>query len=195
MTIKQRQCLLAYLGYYNGEIDSQWGRESLLATERFQNDHGLPCDGIWGPLTEAKVLAVIAGSESKKTASSGDWWDNIKHFSKKEFKCKCGRYCNGYPAEIDRGMVEIADAIRERLGKPLGVNSGLRCQEWNRLQGGVSNSQHRYGTAVDLGKPDGVTPAQMAKVAEDIMGNTGGIGIYSWGIHIDTRKSKSRWNG
>lgn len=193
MTVEQRQCLLYYLGYYKGAIDGQWGRQSLLATERFQKDHGLPCDAIWGPKTEAKVLSVIAGG---KTASSGDWWDNIKHFSKKEFKCKCGgRYCNGYPAEIDQRMVEVADAIRERLGKPLGVNSGLRCSRHNSAEGGVSNSQHLYGTAVDLGKPDGVTPAQMAKIAEDIMGNTGGIGIYSWGIHVDTRKTKSRWNG
>ena len=193
MTVKQKQCLLCYLGYYDGEIDGIWGRNSILACEKFQNDHGLPCDGIWGHLTETKILEIIGSGNS---APAKDWWDDLKYFSKKEFKCKCGgRYCNGFPAEIDRGMVEIADAIRERLDKPIGVNSGLRCQEWNRLQGGVSNSQHRYGTAADLGKPDGVTPAQMAKVAEEIMGNTGGIGIYSWGIHIDTRKTKSRWNG
>ena len=196
MTVEQRQCLLCYLGYYKGAIDGRWGTESILATERFQNEHNLACDGIWGPKTEANGLAVISSGDTNKNASSGDWWDEIKYFSKKEFKCKCGgKYCSGYPAEIDRGMVKIADAIRERLDKPLGVNSGLRCQEWNRIQGGVSDSQHRYGTAVDLGKPEGVTPAQMAKVAEDIMGNTGGIGIYSWGIHIDTRKTKSRWNG
>lgn len=193
MTIKQKQCLLTYLGYYTGAIDGLWGQQSLLATERFQNEHQLAVDGIFGPMVEAKILAVISKGE---TPSSGDWWDDIKFFSKKEFRCKCGgRYCNGYPAEIDRGMVKIADAIRERLGKPVGVNSGLRCKTRNANEGGVSNSQHLYGTAVDLAKPDGVTPAQMAKIAEDIMGNTGGIGIYSWGIHIDTRKTKSRWNG
>jgi uncharacterized protein YcbK (DUF882 family) len=71
----------------------------------------------------------------------------------------------------------------------------LRCSQHNRNEGGVSNSQHLYGTACDLGKPAGTTPAQMAAVAEAVMGNTGGIGIYSWGIHIDSRKTKSRWNG
>lgn len=75
------------------------------------------------------------------------------------------------------------------------MNSGLRCSQWNQIQGGVSNSQHRYGTAVDLGKPSGVSVAEMAAIAEDVIGNTGGIGIYSWGIHIDSRKTKSRWNG
>ena len=92
-------------------------------------------------------------------------------------------------------MVKIADEIRRRIGKPLGVNSGLRCKQHNANCGGVSNSQHLYGTAADLGCPAGTTPAEMAKIAEDVIGNTGGIGIYSWGIHIDSRKTKSRWKG
>ena len=196
MEVKKRQCRLYYLGYYTGAIDGVWGQQSLLATEKFQSDYGLPCDGIWGALTEAKILAAISGDATKKVSPTGDWWDDIKYFSKREFQCQCGgRYCNGYPAEIDEDMVRIADKIRERLGKPIGVNSGLRCSRHTANVGGVSNSQHLYGTAADLGKPSGVTPAQMAKIAEELMPNTGGIGIYSWGIHIDTRKTKSRWNG
>jgi hypothetical protein len=35
----------------------------------------------------------------------------------------------------------------------------------------------------------------MASVAEEVIGNTGGIGIYSWGIHIDDREAKTRWKG
>ena len=31
------------------------------------------------------------------------------------------------------------------------------------------------------------TVAQMKAVAEDVMGRTGGIGLYDWGIHVDTR--------
>ena len=92
-------------------------------------------------------------------------------------------------------MVKIADKIREKIGKPITVNSGLRCKAHNENVGGVSNSQHLYGTAADLGCPSGCTPTQMASIAEEIMGNTGGIGTYSWGIHIDTRSTKSRWNG
>ena len=92
-------------------------------------------------------------------------------------------------------MVKIADEIRNRIVKPIQINSGLRCKTHNANVGGVSNSQHLYGNAADLGCPSGCTPAQMASIAESIMGNTGGIGIYSWGIHIDTRATKSRWNG
>jgi uncharacterized protein YcbK (DUF882 family) len=96
---------------------------------------------------------------------------------------------------MDMDMVKICDEIRKRIGKPIVVNSGVRCKQHNANVGGLSNSQHVYGTAADLGKPSGVTPKEMAAIAEEIMGNTGGIGIYSWGIHVDTRKTKSRWEG
>ena len=194
MTIKQKQHLLAYLGYYVGNIDGEWGTLSKTATKAFQKDFGLTADGICGKDTEkALTHAVCYGMPTKKETATG--WDGIKHFKKSEFACKCGKYCNGYPEDIDLKMVKHADAIRERLGKPISINSGLRCKTHNANVGGVSNSQHLYGTAADLGCPSGTTPAKMASIAEEIMGGTGGIGIYSWGIHIDTRKTKSRWNG
>lgn len=191
MTDRQKQCLLSYLGYYNGMIDGIWGQKSQDATILFQDDYGLVVDGVFGSNTEKKILSVIANGE--KPAKSHTW-DDIKYFSKKEFACKCGM-CGGYPAEIDMGMVKIADLIRERIGKPIGVNSGLRCREHNSNVGGAYNSQHLYGTAADLGCPNGVTPEKMASIAQEIMGDTGGIGIYSWGIHIDTRKAVARWVG
>ena len=195
MTVKQKQCLLYYLGYYVDAIDGSWGTLSKTATRCFQQDYGLTADGVFGAATEKKILSVVASGEKPKvTTKTG--WDGIRYFTKAEFRCKCGgRYCNGYPAEISMDMVRNADEIRHRIGKPLSVNSGLRCPTHNKNEGGVSNSQHLYGTAVDLGCPGGITPVEMAAIAEDVMGNTGGIGIYSWGIHIDVRKTKSRWNG
>ena len=219
MTIKQKQCLLAYLGYYAGEIDGSFGQLSVAATKAFQQDFGgIAVDGICGEQTEKALKHAVAyGMPEKKSDSTdytpdytnvqnnntenstdgntGTFWDGIKYFKKSEFACKCGKYCNGYPAEIDMNMVKIADEIRSRIGKPIHINSGLRCKTHNANVGGVSNSQHLLGKAADLGCPIGCTPAQMASIAESIMGNTGGIGIYSWGIHIDTRSTKSRWNG
>ena len=51
MDIKQKQHLLAYLGYYTLEVDGIWGDGSKAATEHFQGDYGLDADGIFGPLT------------------------------------------------------------------------------------------------------------------------------------------------
>lgn len=198
MTVKQKQALLLFLGYYVGNVDGVWGTLSKTATKAFQQDHGLKVDGIFGSNTEKAILAAVAKNEIKMSTDTptptADGWEDIKYFSRKEFACKCGN-CGGFPVEPDLKMVRVADAIRERLGVPVGVNSGVRCKNHNAAVGGVSNSQHVYGTAADLGKPSCVTVAEMAAIAEDVMGNTGGIGIYSWGIHIDSRKTKSRWNG
>ena len=203
MTTKQRQHLLAFLGYYVGNVDGEWGALSKTACTAFQKDFGgIKVDGFGGTETDKALKHAVAygmpakeDTSTKEENATGNFWDGIKHFKRSEFACKCGKYCNGYPAEIDMKMVKIADAIRERIRKPISVNSGLRCKTHNANVGGVSNSQHLYGTAADLGCPSGCTPEQMASIAEEIMGDTGGIGIYTWGIHIDTRSTKSRWNG
>jgi hypothetical protein len=49
------------------------------------------------------------------------------------------------------------------------------------------------GGAVDLGCPSGVSPAEMWDSATAVMDQTGGIGIYGWGIHIDDG-DYSRWD-
>lgn len=186
MTNKQKQALLSYLGYYVDDIDGLWGTNSRLAANAFKADYGVEAN-------DKNLLAAVNGTIQPKKKDVG--WDSIRYFKKSEFKCKCGKYCSGYPAEVDLAMVSIADAIRAKLGKPLNVNSGLRCKRHNANVGGASNSQHMYGTACDLGCPSGVTPKQMYDIAEEIMGNTGGLGLYSWGIHIDSRSTKARWKG
>lgn len=203
MTLKQKQAMLAYLGCYDGPLDGLWGEKSQMATIDFQRAYmeQTEVDGIFGAATEKRILEVVASGEKpavaeNATTTPADWWKDIRYFTRAEFKCKCGgQFCDGYPAEIDMRMVKIADEIRARIGKPISINSGLRCKTHNANVGGVSNSQHLLGKAADLGCPSGCTPEQMASIAESIIGNTGGIGIYPWGIHIDTRSTKSRWNG
>lgn len=204
MTVSQRQALLFYLGYYTGALDGDWGRGSLAGCQAFQRDYGLTADGLGGPVTDKALVGAVAGTvvpvrnpqSGQETADGPEWWKDIRYFKRAEFKCKCGgKYCNGYPVDIDMNMVKIADQIRSKIGKPITINSGLRCKTHNANVGGVSNSQHLYGNAADLGCPIGCTPTQMSSIAEEIMGDTGGIGTYSWGIHIDTRSTKSRWNG
>ena len=202
MTIKQRQHLLAYLGYYVGQVDGDWGSGSREACRAFQKDRELTVDGYGGPETD-KALKHAVYNDLEKTVpvdedvnvpTTGTFWDEIEFFDREEFRCKCGgKYCNGFPAEPHEDTVRFADAIRKRIGKPIPVNSGLRCPTWNQIQGGVYNSNHMTGGAVDLGRPEGVTPAQMKTAAEEVMGyNIGGIGVYTWGIHIDDGEY-SRW--
>lgn len=53
--------------------------------------------------------------------------------------------------ENERALAEaVLDPARERLGKPITVNSGFRCALHNRKVGGVVNSQHLRGEAADV---------------------------------------------
>ena len=65
MTVKQEQCLLAYLGYYTGQIDGQWGGMSTAACRAFQKDYGLTADGICGAMTQKMLVAAVAGTAVK----------------------------------------------------------------------------------------------------------------------------------
>ena len=50
-----------------------------------------------------------------------------------------------------RKLVEnLLDPIRERWGKPIFVTSGFRSPELNKAVGGVRNSEHLTGCAVDI---------------------------------------------
>lgn len=167
MTIKQSQHLLAYLGYYVGAIDGIFGSGSRESTKSFQRDFfhdESKVDGICGAETEkALTHAVAYGMPAKKVEpnevttkkestkpDNGDSIDGIKHFRRSEFACKCGRYCNGYPTEMKKGVLAVIDRTREHFDSPATVSSGLRCKQHNANVGGVSNSRHLSGKAVDF---------------------------------------------
>ena len=154
MTIKQRQHLLAYLGYYVGDIKESWTSECKVACKSFQGDFGgIAVDGWGGPETDKALRhAVSYGMPAKKeTAQDGSFWNDIKHFERKEFKCKCGNiYCNGYPAEMQEKLIRVADRVRDHFGAVATVSSGLRCTKHNANVGGVSNSRHLTGKAMDF---------------------------------------------
>lgn len=204
MTAKQKQALLAYLGYYNGQLDGIWGEKSRRATIDFQRAYmeATEVDGIFEAATEKRILEVIAtGEEPKETIlpEAADWWKDIRYFTRAEFRCPCGR-CGGFPVEPEETMVRVVDEIRHRAGVPVTIvdsgGSGIRCPEHNAEVGGVANSEHLYGRAADLHSklpPDELYRIAVEVTAEMIPGR-GGIGLYSWGIHVDTGEY-SRWNG
>ena len=65
-------------------------------------------------------------------------------------------------------LADYLDGIREKLGKPISVNSGYRCPVLNKAVGGVASSQHQKGLAADL------VCADMAKL-ESVLRETGGF--------------------
>ena len=75
----------------------------------------------------------------------------MKHFTEREFRCRC---CGELPpsarANIEALVANVLDPAREKLGKPITVNSGYRCPKHNLAVGGVKNSQHMAGEAADI---------------------------------------------
>jgi len=203
VTVRQRQHLLAYLGYYEDVVDGIWGRRSQEACSAFQRDFGtITVDGFGGQQTDAALIEAVAsdqfGDTSAKKKENGTFWGEIEFFTREEFRCQCGgRYCNGFPEEPEEELVRTCDEIRRRLGVPVSIvdsgGSGVRCPQHNANVGGEANSNHLYGKAADLHSSK--SPQEMARVAEEVLGDTGEIGIYSWGIHIGVNCKYSRFNG
>lgn len=75
----------------------------------------------------------------------------MKWFKEKELACKC---CGQLPPLAKENITALVDKVldpaRERLGKPIIVNSGYRCPRHNREVGGATNSQHMKGEAADI---------------------------------------------
>ena len=148
MNTKQKQALLFYLGYYVGAIDGVWGSGSKTACKAFQKDFGLTADGVCGAETEKALKHTVCYGISKKeeAVQTGDFWDGIKYFKKSEFRCKCG--CGA--DKMEEKLIRVADRTRAHFGSPITVSSGRRCASHNAKVGGVSNSRHLSGKAMDF---------------------------------------------
>ncbi len=68
-----------------------------------------------------------------------------KYFSEKEIACPCCGKNNANPE-----FLKYLDQLRESIGEPLYVNSFCRCKKHNEEVGGVPDSAHLKGLAVDL---------------------------------------------
>lgn len=175
MTNKQRQHLLAYLGYYVMTVDGVWASGSREACREFQRDRGITVDGYGGPETDKALKYAVYNDleqpepvdrDTDVLTNTGTFWDHIRYWSREEFRCRCGgKYCNGFPAEPNQTLVELVDDIRHKAGRPGIPSSGLRCKTWNSLQGGVANSDHMKGKALDF-SIEGMSGAQLLSLAQ-----------------------------
>ena len=149
MTNKQKQHLLAYLGFYSGQVDGIWGNLSRQATENFQRAYMDEADGIFGLETERKIRQAISEDWQQEKP---DFWQEIQYFQRSEFRCTCGgRGCNGFPAEPAERLIRNAETARIHFGAVADVSSGVRCSLRNsELPGSAVNSLHLRGKAMDF---------------------------------------------
>ncbi len=79
--------------------------------------------------------------ENSMPVSKPSHWDSIRHFKPREFTCSCDGLCD-HPDVISPEFVAKLDEIRERIGLPVTVTSGTRCERHNRKVGGKPHSAH-----------------------------------------------------
>lgn len=128
--------------------DGLVGNKTISAIKDYQHKHGLKVDGIVGDKTLKKI--------------NGYSWEDFTNFKREEFKCKCNKYCNGFPVEMDFDLVAILQDIRNHYNKPIVITSGIRCKQHNKNVGGSKTSRHLKGRAVDF-KVNGVNYKTVSK--------------------------------
>lgn len=111
-----------------------------------------------------------------------------KNFKLSEFQCKDGSHL----VKVDSQLLNKLQRLRDKLDKPIIINSGYRTPDYNRKVGGAKNSLHLEGKAADI-IVNGISPNRLSKQAEKIGFN--GIGIYETFLHVDTRNKKTKWYG
>ena len=93
--------------------------------------------------------------------------------------------------------VQVLVELKRRLGDPaITLNSVFRSRAYNASVGGALDSQHMKFTAADLVAHDGKSPrdwAAMLHQMRDANFFSGGIGLYSGFVHVDTRGHNADW--
>jgi peptidoglycan hydrolase-like protein with peptidoglycan-binding domain len=147
-TVEVIKIIQKAIGLKGISIDGYAGTKTKKATKKYQKSKGLVEDGIAGKQTRATIPELNV-----------DFWDTVKYFKKEEFKCHCnGKYCKGYPVDIDQTLIRVAERARKYFGRPITVSSGVRCNQHNANVGGVWNSRHKLGKAMDF-TVAGVSPS------------------------------------
>lgn len=206
MTTKQRQNLLAYLGYYGGIPDGEYGPLTRKAVERFQEDFGvIVVDGLAGDETDKALRHAVAYGMPESVADKmsatayadaeqylqSDGCYHIprgvdvqlsKNLWAHEIHCQGNGCCR--ESIISKQMVEMFQLIRDDYDDSIEIatagGSGYRCSIHNAAVNGAYGSLHKTGNALDLHCRD--KDKLLAVVNRHI--TDGEIGVYSWGIHV-----------
>ena len=111
------------------------------------------------------------------------------HFTKEEFDCQCG--CGNGDIIISENLVFELECVRVHYGKPIRINSGIRCLSHNRKIGSRDTSSHIKGLAVDISCTDMGTRLELVKrLLRD--GEFTRMGIHKDFIHVDVDYDKPR---
>lgn len=102
----------------------------------------------------------------------------MSFFKQREFVCPdCGE------VKVSGYLIHMLNKIRSVYGKPMIINSGYRCKEYNKKVGGKPSSAHLRGTAADI-KCDNATD-RFLLVSLACEAGFRRVGVYSDFVHLD----------
>ena len=110
-----------------------------------------------------------------------------KYFKVREFACRDGSQV----VFVDNYLVSILDALRNKIGKPVIINSGYRTPGWNKKCDGAKYSYHMRGMAADI-RVNGMSAKELANKLNAIVPEKCGIIVYNNWVHFDVRTQKYR---
>lgn len=141
LTIEKRKKFFKQLGL------GEYNKDNIRKLQKKYMLRKSDADGIYGEDTDNLLRHLILCKRHL----------DPKTFQPEEFRCGCGgRHCCGYPTYMKAKELQNVQRIRDHYGKPMLITCGLRCPAYNREVGGIPNSEHKKGLAVDFYIP-GVT--------------------------------------
>ncbi len=190
--VKKRQRLLSLLSdnqgrfYYTGAIDGKDGPMTKDGARRFLEDYGFEVETVVdlgdAPTIDGNAVMVFS------LAADGDKLVS-PHFRVREFACN-----DGSDVVLIHPLLPVwAEALRTINGA-FEPTSSYRTVSYNAsIKDASPKSKHCHGIAMDVPAVK-ATPEELYDLALTLVGESGGLGIYPWGIHMDARPDKSRWD-
>lgn len=173
--------------YYDGPIDGEIGPKTTTALGRLAKELGLL--NLMKEPTHPESTTEIPGNAVLAFFLSQDGEKQVsEHFKVREFACKDG----SNPVFIHVRMPDACEHARTING-PFSPSSSYRTPEHNSSVDGATSSQHMLGFAVDIPAKN-ATPEELYALMEEWLGGKGGLGIYTWGVHVDFREVPARWD-
>lgn len=211
MTVRQKQCLLAFWGLIlPEEIDGLWGPKSAAATKKLQAMLGLVEDGVWGNDTDKAVRDAISRGFTPTASDPGNanqtptadvyadaekylQADGYYHIPRgvnvqlsrnlwaKEIHC-CGNGCCT-ESIVSKEMVETFQAIRDDYGDSIEIASA----GGSGFRCPAHNAAEKgSGTSLHLtGSAFDLHCRDKERLLTIVVKHItdGEIGTYDWGIH------------